>query len=107
MSGRFIDVTELVDSQRIGWFSISLVLLCFLAMFGDGYDIGALAYAAPALVKDWHLSHSALGPAFSASLFGILLGAPLLGMVGDRFGRKKAIVSACLIYGIFSIACAF
>jgi AAHS family 4-hydroxybenzoate transporter-like MFS transporter len=40
----------------------------------------------------------------TASLFGILFGAPILGFVGDMFGRKKAIILSCLIFGGFTWA---
>ncbi|HEX7416929.1 MAG TPA: hypothetical protein VF315_02650, partial [Steroidobacteraceae bacterium] len=92
-----IAIEELVDGQKIGLFNINLLIWSFLAMFADGYDITAMAFAGPQLIKLWHLNPAALGPVLSASLFGILFGAPLLGLAGDRFGRKVAIIAACLI----------
>lgn len=96
-------IEELVDDQKIGWFNINLLIWSFLAMFCDGYDISALAFAAPELVRSWGLESSSLGPAFSASLFGILFGAPILGFIGDRYGRKRAIIAGCLIYGLCTL----
>ena len=37
-----------------------------IALF-DGYDIAAIALAAPHLVADWHVERSALGPVLAAS----------------------------------------
>jgi len=102
-----IQVEELVDEQKIGWFNINLLVWSFLAMFCDGYDISALAFAAPELVRAWDLDSSSLGPAFSASLFGILFGAPILGYIGDRYGRKRAIIAGCIIYGVCTLAIAW
>jgi MFS transporter, AAHS family, 4-hydroxybenzoate transporter len=99
-----IQVDDLVDGQRIGWFNINLLIWSFLAMFADGYDIGALSFAQPALERLWHVPRAAFGPASSASLFGVLLGAPLLGFIGDRYGRKTAIILGSVIYGVSSIA---
>lgn len=99
-----IHVDRLIDEQKIDWFNINLFIWSFLAMFGDGYDISAMAFAAPDLVRDWGLHPSSLGPAFSASLVGILFGAPLLGYIGDRYGRKPAIIYGCLIYGLCTLA---
>ena len=99
-----IHIERLVDEQKIDWFNINLLFWSFFAMFGDGYDITALSFAAPKLVHDWGLEPSSLGPAFSASLVGILFGAPLLGYFGDRLGRKTAIITGCLIYGVFTLA---
>ena len=99
-----IRIENLVDEQKFDWFNINLLVWSFLAMFADGFDISALAFAAPELVREWQLDSASLGPAFSASLFGILFGAPLLGYFGDRYGRKTAIISGCLIYGVCTLA---
>ena len=97
-------IEKLVDDQKIDGFNINLLIWSFLAMFGDGYDISALSFAAPELARDWNLDPALFGPAFSASLFGILFGAPLLGYFGDRYGRKPAIISGCVIYGLCTLA---
>jgi AAHS family 4-hydroxybenzoate transporter-like MFS transporter len=73
-------------------------------MFADGYDISAMAFAAPELVRQWHVPMSSFGLVFSAANFGVLFGAPLLGYVGDRFGRRVAIVIGSLIFGVFTLA---
>jgi len=101
---QIFQIDQLVDEQRIRWFNVSVVLWCFLAMFADGYDIGALSFAQPELQILWHVPKAAFGPASSASLVGILLGAPLLGFLGDRFGRKVAIIAGSVIYGLSSLA---
>jgi MFS transporter, AAHS family, 4-hydroxybenzoate transporter len=97
-------INRLVDEQRIGWFNLSLLAWSFLAMLADGYDIGALSFAQPELQMLWHVPVKEFGPASSAALVGILLGAPLLGYLGDRFGRKGAIIAGSAIYGLFSLA---
>jgi AAHS family 4-hydroxybenzoate transporter-like MFS transporter len=40
-------------------------------------------------------------------LFGIFFGAPLLGYIGDRYGRKTAIIIGCLICGFATLAMVF
>ncbi len=97
-------INRLVDEQRIGWFNLSLLVWCFLAMLADGYDLGALALAQPELQTLWHVKKDVLGYASSAALVGILIGAPLLGYLGDRAGRRIAIVTGSVIYGLSSLA---
>jgi MFS transporter, AAHS family, 4-hydroxybenzoate transporter len=99
-----LDLDELVDGQTFGRFNINLLVWSFLAMFADGYDLAGLASAAPAIARAWHIAPQEFGPTLSASLFGILVGAPSLGYVGDRFGRKTAIVAGCILYGLGSVA---
>jgi AAHS family 4-hydroxybenzoate transporter-like MFS transporter len=97
-------IEKLVDDQKIGAFNLKLLVLSFLAMFGDGFDISALASAAPELRRVWGVAPQDFSIALSASQFGVLLGAPLLGYFGDRFGRRIAIITGCLIFGFGTLA---
>jgi AAHS family 4-hydroxybenzoate transporter-like MFS transporter len=101
--GRVFAIEELVDGQRIRAFNYNLLFWSFIALLIDGYDIASMAFSAPALIRAWHVPKPALAPVFSASLLGILIGAPLLGWVGDRLGRRSAIIIGCVICGVFSL----
>ena len=98
---RTVDVTRLIDERGITSFHIWLVVFAFFIVLMDGYDIAALGFAIPSLVKAWNITDQAtLGPALSASLLGMLVGAPLLGALGDRTGRKRAIIFSYLLFGV-------
>jgi AAHS family 4-hydroxybenzoate transporter-like MFS transporter len=99
-----IDVSALIDERRVTAFNWGLVIFSFFVILFDGYDIGAVSFAGPHLIQAWHISRAAMGPAISAGLFGILFGSPILGYVGDRWGRKIAIVVSSAIYGVFTLA---
>lgn len=102
---KIIDVSSLVDQAKISSFTLRVVIVSAFIIFLDGYDINNIGYVAPAMIRAWHLNDpSVFGPVFGASPFGILLGAPLLGYIGDRFGRKKAIFIACVIFSVFTWA---
>ena len=58
-------------------------------------------------MRSWGVAPSALGEVFSASLVGILFGSAIFGWVGDRFGRKAALVSSNLLFGVFTLAAAY
>lgn len=103
-----INVAQLIDERRMTAFNIGLVVFSFLILISDGFDIAAIAFAVPHLLREWQITdRSALGPVFSASLFGILFGSPLFGYLGDRFGRKTAAVVSCLTFGVFTLAAAW
>ena len=59
-------------------------------MLVEGYDMQVVGYAAPAIIKAWHSDNSMV---FGAGLGGFMLGATILGNLGDRFGRKHMIVA--------------
>ena len=101
-----LDVTRLVDEQKVGSFTIRLVFLSFVIMLTDGYDLLAASYGAPALIGAWHVQPAALGPMFSASPLGMVVGSPLLGWLGDRLGRRRTVILGTLIYGVFTLLCA-
>jgi MFS transporter, AAHS family, 4-hydroxybenzoate transporter len=99
-----LQVEELVDGQRFGRFNFNLLVWSFLAMVVDGFDLAGLASAAPDLARTWHLAAKAFAPALSASLFGIMLGAPLLGYAGDRLGRKPVVIAGCTLFSLATLA---
>ena len=98
-----IDVERLIDDQKVGAFTVRLLVLAVLALVIDGYDVQIMPFAAPSLLKAWHLQRAAFAPVFSASLFGILFGAPLFGWIGDRVGRKACILIGSVVYGLLSL----
>ncbi len=101
-----IDVSRLIDEQRIGSFTIRIVILSFAVMLMDGYDLLAASYGAPALIAAWHVKPAALGPVFSASPLGMVVGSPALGWLGDRYGRRFTVILGALIFGVFTLLCA-
>jgi AAHS family 4-hydroxybenzoate transporter-like MFS transporter len=104
MSEATVDVTQVLDDQKITGFNVGLVVLAFLVMMTDGYDLGAAAFAGPGLIKEWALRGPQLGILLSSSLGAGLFGPPLLGYLADRFGRKRVIVSGAFAFGLFSLA---
>ena len=74
---------------------VRVVALCVLINMLDGFDILAMAYAAPALAESWQLDPKQLGLLFSVGLAGMMAGSILIGPLGDRFGRRPVIL-ACL-----------
>src|SRR5262249_1849151 len=77
-----LQVSRLLDERGLSAFQIKLLVWSFFIVLIDGYDIAAIAFAAPHLVRSWGVAPNALGPVFSASLIGILFGSAIFGWVG-------------------------
>jgi len=106
-AGHTIDVSRLIEEQKVGWFAVTVIFTAWLIMLTDGYELGALAYAAPSLIKAWGIQRGALGPVFGANIFGIMVGSILFGWIGDRIGRKRAILSGAVFYGLVTLSTAW
>lgn len=102
---RTFNIATLVEEQKTGRFAVGLLFWCFLIMLMDGYDQTAVSFAAPALIKDWHVARGGFGPVSGAGLFGTLIGSFIFGYLGDRLGRKKAIILGSLFFGVLTYAC--
>ena len=107
MARASIDVGTLIEGQGFGRFQAGLMFWICAFMFIEGYDMQVVGYAAPAIIKAWHADKAAFGGVFGAGLVGFMLGATLLGNLGDRLGRKRMIVMGCLLFGLFTLASAY
>lgn len=100
-----IDVDDIIEKSGNSRTVVTLIVLAFFIILFDGFDIATLSYAAPNIIKDWHIeSRAALGVALSANLVGALVSAPIFGMIADRYGRKIVILLCCLLMGLSSLA---
>ncbi|CAG2158180.1 unnamed protein product [Oppiella nova] len=80
-----------------------ILLTCLLLMVMDGYDIQAIAYAAPLIMEHWHIDKTMLGVVFSASLFGLFIGSLFLSSLADRFGRRPILLISTLAFSVLML----
>ena len=102
-----VQVSHFLDEHGLGAFQIKLIIWSVLLAMIDGYDIGAIAFAAPHLIAEWHVPPKARGLGLSASNIGVLFGSQIFGWIGDRYGRKTALILANLLFGIFTFIAAY
>jgi MFS transporter, AAHS family, 4-hydroxybenzoate transporter len=99
-----INVNRIIDDGPVRQFQIFSIVLCALVAFLDGVDTQSIAIAAPIIADNLKLTRAALGPMFSAALLGAAIGALTFGPLGDRFGRKRMLVAATIVFAIFTFA---
>ena len=89
---------------------IASKFIYFFGSFGGilfGYDIGVMTGALPFLQSDWGLFDDAaiIGWVTSGVMFGAIFGGALAGQLSDRFGRRKMILAAAVVFVLGSILC--
>jgi MFS transporter, AAHS family, 4-hydroxybenzoate transporter len=76
-----------------------LVLVAFVLVMIDGYDMFIVSFVAPLVARDLHLAPNNLGAVFAAGLAGSMLGGLVLGAVADRVGRQPVLIGSFLLAG--------
>ena len=101
------DLNAALEQRRLGKFGLGLVLISALVIFFDGYDMQVIAFATTRMEKVFHVTNAAFGMALGAGLFGTLVGGVLFGAIGDRFGRRPAVIGATAAFSLLTFALAF
>ncbi len=100
-------VAGVIDDRPWAWRQKLLLALVSLTILLDGFDNQSLGFALPSLMRDWRLPKAALGSALAAAQVGMLIGAISGGVVGDRFGRKAALVASTTLFGAGTLLIGF
>jgi MFS transporter, AAHS family, 3-hydroxyphenylpropionic acid transporter len=79
------------------------IVCCFLAALCEGFDLQAAGVAAAGISAQFKPTPDQLGTFFSASTFGLFLGALVGGRLADSIGRKHTLVVSIAMFGLFSI----
>lgn len=100
-------IPQVIDQSKLTAFQWRVFILCLLIAIFDGFDTQAVAFTGPALIQAFNLGPGALGPVMAAGTVGMVLGAMLLGLLGDKLGRRPTILLGVALFGAASLATAF
>ncbi|MGH9739768.1 MAG: MFS transporter [Candidatus Acidiferrales bacterium] len=92
-----------INRLPITSFHRKLTWLLGFIFFFDMADINTFSFAAPAILKVWHLSLSTIAVLTSATFVGMFVGSTMGGWFSDRVGRKRALIFTTLWYAVFSL----
>ena len=98
-----INIPELLANSPIGPLQKRVFTLCLLSLIIDGFDVQAMGYVAPAVIADWKIPGSALGPVFAAANFGVLIGSLVFSPVADKIGRRPVLVGATMFFAVMTL----
>ena len=86
------------------WWALGALTLAVLAV---GLDGTILSVAIPTLAGALHATESDLQWFSSGYLLALAVAMLPIGLLGDRFGRKKVMLTALLLFGAGSAVCAY
>ena len=86
-----------------------LLMACLVAALGGllfGFDTAVISGAIDLLATQFNLGPVMKGWTVSSALVGCLLGAAIAGVLSDRFGRKKILLLAAVLFTLCAIGSA-
>jgi len=101
-----VDVASVLDEGRWSAYQKLLVAGTALAIILDGMDNQLLGNVIPALMKEWSLPRAPFTTVLALGPLGMILGGTAGGVLGDRIGRRTALVSSVLAFAVPTLAIA-
>ena len=86
--------------------ALTAVVVCWLFVVFDGYDLIVYGNVISSLQKDWGISPATAGTLGSLAFLGMMIGAVLAGRLSDAIGRKQAVIGCAVILSVFTALCA-
>jgi AAHS family benzoate transporter-like MFS transporter len=101
--------TDASPVSRTASGSLWPVVLCWVAVALDGFDLVVIGAVIPTLSKtgDLGFTDASLTTASTVGLVGVGIGAVAVGPLTDRFGRRITLISCIAAFSVLTLAVAF
>lgn len=86
-----------------------VLLICWMSILFEGYDVGVMGAVLPTLAeyKQWNLSPLELGALSSYALVGMFFGAFIIGTLSELYGRRRMLLACVTLFSITMLGAAF
>ena len=98
-----VNIATLVDASRLGRFQWTIFGLCGLCLIMDGFDVQAMGYVAPAVIREFGVPSAMMGRVLSAALVGVLIGSYGFSMLADKIGRRPVLIFASVYFSLAAL----
>jgi benzoate transport len=100
------DPRTLIAERPMSSFQVLIIAVLFCLNALDGFDVLAIAFAAPGITKDWSLSSQTIGFIISVGLFANAAGSLFVAPLADRIGRRPMILLSLAAMTTGMVLCA-
>ncbi|MFG2661933.1 MFS transporter, partial [Streptomyces sp. NPDC048425] len=99
-------VSRRLEVLRPGPWHRRLTAIVGVGAFFDLYEVFLGGVLAAALAEAWHLSQTQKSWIIAAGFLGMFVGANVMSLLADRFGRRRMFLVNLGMYSAFSLLCA-
>lgn len=101
--------TEIRTTALPVWKGRPVLLLCFMTIVFDGYDLVVYGSTVPSILRygDWGLTTAQAGMIGSLALVGMLIGTLSVGILTDRLGRRRIMLASIAWFSICMLLTSF
>jgi MFS transporter, AAHS family, 4-hydroxybenzoate transporter len=98
-----VDVSAIIERQKLTRFLVGLVTISWIITFFDGLDANLISFAAPYFRMEYRLTTVQTGNIFGMHQLGTLIGGFVMAYVGDRIGRRPAVILSTAGFGVLTM----
>ncbi|ULN73564.1 MFS transporter [Mycolicibacterium smegmatis] len=99
--------SEVLDRLPVTRWHWRLVFLVGIGTFFDLYEVFLGGVLAPVMAAQYELGDLGKAMVIAAGFAGMFVGANILSVAADRFGRRRVFILNMVLYAVFSLASAF
>lgn len=101
--GEIVNVDAALDRIQFRGLPLTVLICSIVTLALDGFDIQVIGFVSPTLTAEFGVKREALASALAASSIGMAVGAIGVGPIGDRVGRRTALLASVFLFGLFTL----